>query len=143
MNDYMGIVWVIAVIGFVVLESLTVQFVSIWFSGGALCSLILFLIGRPISEQIIGFAVASAVLLLLTRPFVRKMTEKTKTNTNADSLIGKKEVITKATDGFGDGGEVKVEGKFWTVKGCDGEIFSEGDTVVVEKIEGVKLVVRK
>ena len=143
MSEYMGVVWLFAVIGFTVLEASTVQFVSLWFAGGSLVSLILFLCNVSVSGQIIGFAVASAILLVLTRPFVKKLTKSTGESTNADSVIGKKAIVTRDTDSFGDGGEVKAEGKFWTVKSADGEKLSENDVVVIEKIEGVKLIVRK
>ena len=143
MAEYMGIVWLLAVIGFAVLEMMTVQFVSIWFAGGALCSLIMFLLNFSVSGQVVGFAICSAILLMLTRPIVRKMTKNTLTSTNADSLVGKTTVLTKSTDSFGGDGEVKIEGKFWTVKSVDGAAINEGEVVSVEKIEGVKLVVRK
>ena len=72
------IFWLILLIVFVVAESITTTLVSIWFAGGALVSLIMFIAGASVSQQIIGFAIASAVLLILTRPFVRKMTKKTR-----------------------------------------------------------------
>ena len=143
MAEYMGIIWLIAVIGFTVLEASTVQLICIWFAGGALVSLIMFIAGASVSQQIIGFAIASAVLLILTRPFVRKMTKKTQIKTNSDALVGKKAVIIKETDSFGDGGEAKVDGKIWTVKSAEGEPLTKDDIVIVEKIEGVKLIVRK
>lgn len=143
MSEFMGVIWLIAIIGFVVLEASTVQFVCIWFAGGALVSLIMFLLGMTTSQQILGFAIASMILLICTRPFVRKMTKNTITKTNTDSLIGKTAVITKDTDSFGESGEARVEGKYWTVKTENGVTLTEGETVTVEKIEGVKLIVRK
>jgi len=143
MAEYMGVVWLIAVIGFTVLEASTVQFVSLWFAGGALVSLIMFVLGASLSWQIIGFAVSSLLLLILTRPFVRKMTKNTENKTNSDALIGRKTVIIKETDSFGDGGEAKIDGKIWTVKSSDGAVLMPEEIVVIEKIEGVKLIVRK
>lgn len=143
MAEGMGIIWMIAIISFTVLEVITVQFVSLWFAGGALCGLIMFIMGASVSAQTVGFAICSAILLILTRPFVKKMTKNITTATNYDALLGKTAVITKATDSFGIGGETKIDGKYWTVKSADGEALSEGDITVVEKIEGVKLVVRK
>lgn len=143
MADYMGVFWLIAVIGLVLLEASTVQFVCIWFAGGALVSLVMFLFGATISQQILGFAVASLILLICTRPFVRKMTKNTDTKTNFDSLIGKTAVITGATNNFGEDGEARAGGKFWTVKTEDGATLSEGENVIIERIEGVKLIVRK
>ena len=139
----MGVIWLVAIIGFVVLEASTVQFVSIWFAGGALVSLIMFLSGMSVYGQILGFAIASLIFLICTRPFVRKLTRNTGAKTNTDSLLGKTAVVTRATDNFGEGGEARIEGKYWTTRTIDGEALSEGETVIVEKIEGVKLIVRK
>ena len=139
----MGIVWLIATIAFGVLESVTAQFVSIWFAGGALCSLIAFLLGADARWQMLVFGVASGLLLIFTRPIVKRLTKNTDSKTNLDAVIGKKAVVTKETDGFGDFGEAKLEGKLWTVKSLDESVLAEGDVVFVEKVEGVKLVVRK
>ena len=143
MAEYMGVVWLAAIIGFVVLEASTVQFVSVWFAGGSLVSLIMFLLGEGVPEQILAFAIASMVLLIATRPFVKKMMKNTDTRTNTESLIGKTAVITKQTDSFGEGAQARVDGKYWTVRTDDGKELSEGETVTIERIEGVKLIVRK
>lgn len=143
MSEYMGVLWLVAVIGFVVLEASTVQFVSIWFAGGALVSLVMFLVGASVSAQVLGFAIASLILLICTRPFVKKMTKNTDAKTNFDLLIGKTALVTSATDSFGENGEARISGKYWSVKSEDAESLSEGETVTVVRIEGVKLIVRK
>ena len=143
MSDYMGVLWLVAVIGFVVLEASTVQFVCIWFAGGALVSLIMFLLGASIPTQVLGFAIASLILLICTRPFVKKMTKNTDSKTNFDLLIGKSALITGKTDRFGENGEARIEGKYWSAKSENGEALEEGETVTVVRIEGVKLIVRK
>lgn len=143
MAEYMGVVWIAAIIGFVVLEASTVQFVSVWFAGGSLVSLIMFLLGEDVPDQILAFAIASMVLLIATRPFVKRMMKNTDTKTNTESLIGKTAVITKQTDSFGEGAQARIDGKYWTVRTDDGKDLSEGETVTVERIEGVKLIVRK
>ena len=139
----MGYVWLILTILFGLLEAATVQIVSIWFAGGALCALIAQALGAEIGVQIAVFAVASAVLLALTRPFVNKMTKGKKVATNADSLIGQTAVVTKKTDELGLAGEAKVAGSIWTICSNDGLPLDEKERVTVEKIEGVKLIVKR
>ena len=139
----MGVLWLVAIIAFGILESMTAQFISIWFAGGAFISLISHLLGAGKIAQWIIFAVSSAVLLVLTRPFVKKLTKSDVSVTGTDLLIGKSVVMTKSTDSRGEAGEVKADGKFWTANSCDGEPISEGTVVTIEKIEGVKLIVRK
>ena len=91
----MGYVWLCLTVFFGILEAATVQIVSIWFAGGAVCAMIAFALGANKSVQIVVFVLSSGILLALTRPFVKKMTKGKKTPTNADSLIGKTAVVTK------------------------------------------------
>lgn len=139
----MGYVWIAAAAVFCIVESMTFQFISIWFVGGSIAGLIAYMLGADIAMQITVAVVVSAVLLAIWRPFAKRLLKKTKVNTNADSVIGKKIVLTKAVNDFGENGEAKVNGSFWTVNSADGEGIGEGETVVVEAIEGVKLIVRK
>ncbi len=139
----MGILWLIAIIAFGVLESVTAQFISIWFAGGAFVALIAHLLGASQPVQWIVFALASAVILILTRPMVKRLTKSDVSVTGTDMLIGKSAVMTKATDGRGESGEAKADGKIWTVNSVDGEPIEDGAVVTIEKIQGVKLIVRK
>ncbi len=139
----MEIVWLSAVIVLGILESVTVQFVSIWFAGGALLALIAALLGASALIQSIIFVVASALLLVLTRPLVKKLVASDGFKSNTDSLIGKSAVITRTSDMFGEGGEAKVGANCWSVKSGDGTQLQKDDVVTIEKIEGVKLVVKK
>lgn len=139
----MGILWLVAIIAFGVLESATAQFVSIWFAGGAFVALITHLLGASPFVQWIVFAIASAVLLVLTRPMVKRLTKTDVSVTGTDLLIGKSAVMIKATDSRGELGEVKADGKIWTANSIDGEPIEEGAVVTIEKIQGVKLIVKK
>lgn len=139
----MGYLWLGLTVLFGVIEALTVQIVSIWFAGGAVCAMIAYALGASEALQIGVFVIASAILLALTRPIVRKMTKGTKTSTNADSVIGQTGVVTKSTDELGLAGEAKVQGSVWTIRSDDGQPIYENEKVTVEKIEGVKLVVRR
>lgn len=140
---FMELLWLLMIVVFGILEAATVQFVCIWFAGGALCAFLAALFGANEAWQSVIFVLASAILLIFTRPIVRKLTKNVGVPTNADSLIGKKAVVTKEPDSFGDGGEVKVGGNFWSIRVADEEQLAKDDVVTVEKIEGVKLVVKK
>ena len=137
----MEIFWLIAAIAFALVEAVTFQFISIWFAGGALLAMIAALLGAGTVVQFTVFVAVAIVLLLTTAPFVRKMTKTEKTN--ADSLIGKTVVITKDSDSMGNGGEAKAGGTVWTVCSADGKPVEKDAVVTIEKIEGVKLIVRK
>lgn len=137
----MQIVWLIVVIAFGILEAATFQFISIWFAGGALLAMIASLLGAGIITQCVVFIASTIVLLLLTKPFVKKLAKTEKTN--ADSLIGTTVVLTKECNSRGEGGEAKAFGTVWTVNSSSGEPIEKDEVVTVEKIEGVKLIVKK
>lgn len=139
----MGAVWFIAIVVFGIIEATTVQFVSIWFAGGAFFAFIASLLGTNITVQWIIFVIATVVLLVLTRPFVKRFMKKDAAITGTDLLIGKNAVMTRDTDNLGDQGEAKADGKFWTVRSSNGEPIQKDTLVTIEKIEGVKLIVRK
>ena len=139
----MGYLWLSLTILFGLFEAVTVQVVSIWFAGGAVCAMIAYALGASEAVQIGVFVISSAILLALTRPIVRKMTKNRRILTNADRLIGKTAVVTKETDELGLSGEAKVEGSVWTISSKDGTKLLENEKVTVEKIEGVKLIVRR
>ena len=139
----MEITWLAAAIALGLLEAATSQLVSIWFSCGAVCALAACLLGMDVTVQCIVFVASSALILLCTRPFVRKLTKPTVFKTNTDSLIGKTAIVTRAPDEPGKCGEAKVDGKYWSISSIDGEPLDEGNCVTVEKIEGVSLIVKK
>ncbi len=137
----MNFLWIIAVVVFAVLEMSTIQLVSIWFSVGALVSFIFASLGFGIWHQIFAFLIVSAVCIAFARPLIKKFT--TTSATNADGLIGKKAVITKDIDNINSLGEAKVNGLLWSARSIDDEIIKKDEVVTIEKIEGVKLIVKK
>ena len=139
----MGLVWLAAIIALAAVEALTVQFVSIWFAGGAVCSLIAYLLGANTTVQLVTFIIASAALLICTRPVVRNLQRGRVERTNADSLIGKTAVITQSIDNIAGEGEAKINGNYWSARSADGTPVEKDSVVTVEKIDGVKLIVKK
>ena len=139
----MGYLWTCAIVAFCIVEALTYQLVSIWFGLGAVAGLIAHLSGFDLSIQIISFVVVSALTLALTRPFVKSLLKNKGEKTNTDRMIGKRVVLTKPVDSMGLKGETVTGGVTWAVNSLDGEPIAEGETVTVEAIEGVRLIVRK
>ena len=139
----MSTFWIIALIFFGILEAATVQLVSIWFMGGAAVAFIVASFGFDMKAQITVFVLVSAVLLLITRPLVKKRLEQNKVATNADSLVGKETIVTNGISNLNETGSVKIGGVEWAARSLNGENISAGETVKIEKIEGVKLIVSK
>ncbi len=136
----MVIVWIGIFILAAVIEAMTMDLSSVWFSAGAIFALIVTLFNGSIVIQMIVFIVASVVLLLAVRPAFKESLKRNEIKTNADSLVGKTAVCTEAISPE-DRGEVKIEGKIWTA--ISNEAVSVGEKVTVLAIKGVKLVVRK
>ena len=137
-----GVLWTFAFIAFLILEAVTFQFICIWFAGGALGALAAYALGGSLNCQILVFFAVSAILLVLTRPFVKKVTEGRKVKTNSESLIGNQGKVSEKIDNLSEIGRVKIQGMEWSARSADGEIIAENTIVEVVEISGVKLIVK-
>ena len=137
----LAVIWLIVLVVCLVVEIGTLGLTSIWFAGGALCALIIALVGGPLWLQILLFLVASIVLLIFTRPIAAKYFNKNREKTNADSKIGKQAIVTLTIDNLKGEGQIVTEGMEWTARSLDSSIIEEGAVVTIEKIEGVKAIV--
>lgn len=137
----MSVIWIAAIIAFAVLELVTYQLVSVWFIIGSLGGLIMRLLGLDFAVQMIVFLVVSIASLCALRPMSMKLLKHDELKTNADSLIGREILITKAVDNINGSGEGIVNGMTWTVRGKDNAIIPDKSVAVIERIEGVKLIV--
>lgn len=136
----MTVIWLIAFLGLLILEFITVGLVSIWFAIGALSAMILSLFVESILLQFIVFIVVSIIALILTKPLLKKFKSVGFEPTNSDRVLGKTAEVTKeiTPDSYG---EVSVFGTTW-MAACNKKI-AVGSKVVVEKIDGAKLIVKK
>lgn len=135
--------WIALTVVLVIVEALTVQLVTIWFAAGSLAAVIAAFAGADTLWQCIIFAVVSLASLLLSRPYVKKAIEKKAVPTNADRCIGKEAVVTVTIDNRAGSGQVKIGGEIWTARSEDGSVIGEDETVLIKRIEGVKVIVEK
>ncbi len=142
MGEYMVWVWLALLVLFIITEIATVQLTTIWFAGGALVSMLLAAFGvKSITIQIIAFLTVSIVLLIATRPIVKKHINKKSQPTNADRSIGQNAVVTEEINNLLGKGTAKINGVEWTARSENGDIIPTGSTVTVIRIDGVKLIV--
>ncbi|MDR1629258.1 MAG: NfeD family protein [Oscillospiraceae bacterium] len=135
--------WVVLIIVFIVAEALTVQLTAIWFAAGALAAFVVALINPDAYLiQILVFVAVSAITLAITRPLAKKLTSKTIQPTNADRYIGKEVLVTEEINNRRSTGAVQASGVIWTARSIDDIIIPPEAVVVVERIDGVKLMVR-
>lgn len=137
-----SIVWLILLIGFAVLEALTVGLTSIWFAAGALCALITSFITGNTLIQVIVFLAVSFITLFLVRPLAQKYFTPRRVATNADRIIGATAVVTEEIDNLNAKGAVKISGMTWTARSQQDEAVIPVDAKVrILRIEGVKVFV--
>lgn len=143
MGEYMVWVWLALLVLFIITEIVTVQLTTVWFAGGALISMLLAAFGiKSIAVQVIVFLAVSIILLIATRPLVKKHINKKSQPTNADRCIGSQAIVTEEINNLLGKGSAKVNGVEWTARSLSGEIIETGSTVTVERIDGVKLIVK-
>ena len=136
----MTLFWLVLFVVLALFELATVNLVSIWFSLGALIATFVSLATDNLMIHLAVFTISSILLLLLTKPFVKKMKKREGVPTNLDMVIGKTGVVTEKIEKDGIG-EVKVLGKKWSAY-SDKEI-EENSKVKVLSINGVKLKVEE
>lgn len=136
----MSYFWFISFVFLLILEIITINLVSVWFAIGAIFAFFLSLFTDAIILQIALFIVMSAIALFITKPFIKRMRCHERVATNADRIIGKTGVVVKPISKHYPG-EVKVMGALWTAV-SDKDIL-ENEEVIVEKIDGVKIQVKR
>lgn len=137
-------IWVIIIAACIFAEIATLGLTTIWFAGGAGVALVVSIVGGGIWVQIIVFIIVSVVLMFLVRPYAKKRFNSKRTATNVDSILGQTGIVIDEINNLMSKGLVKIGGQEWTARSIDsGETIGPGEEVVVERIEGVKVIVRK
>lgn len=136
----MAYVWLVIVLFLVFVELMTVNLTSVWFIISGIATIILTFFTDNFLIQFSVFVVLGIVLLITTRPTLKKFVNVMKVSTNIDRVIGMKGIVTEKIlkNKFG---EVKVDGKLWTAF-ADSQI-KENSTVEILEINGVKLKVKE
>ena len=138
------IFWLIVFVILLVVEIATMALTTVWFAGGALAAFLAAYIGFGVVVQVLVFLIVSILLLVLTRPLAVKFFNQERQKTNAESLIGQKAIILEKIDTLRGEGRAEVNGMEWSAKTDEPDgIIEAGTVVVIEGIQGVKLIVRK
>lgn len=140
MDYVMVVLWGIVLVVAIIAEVSTVQMVSIWFAVASLVSLILACLNAPLWAQVAVFAAVTALLLIFTKPFVRKILGK-RSRTNVDINLGKTAVVTEEINNARSTGRATIAGVSWMARSLDGSEIAKDSIVVVEDIDGAKLIV--
>lgn len=136
--------WLVLMIVFIIFELSTMGLFTIWFALGSLVALAIAAVGGPMWLQILVFVAVSVLSFFGVRKLALGFFNKNRERTNADSLIGRKGIVTEQICNIQATGQVTVAGQEWTARAVnDGEIYEAGTMVVIRSISGVKLIVEK
>lgn len=143
MESIMPWIWLGVIIVTVAYEFLSYELESIWFTIGAVVALILSFFENIFKPwiQLLVFGVVSVVMLFSLRKWAKKIVSSEFIPTNADSLIGKE--ITISGINSENVIEAKVNGIIWNVQTENNENLEIGETVIIKRINGNKLIVEK
>lgn len=137
-------IWLILSGIFLITEIFTVSFFFLWPGIGAFLALIVCLLGFDFNAQVFIFTLSSILLIIFTKPLVKKLF---KTNNNVvmnnKSIIGKSGKVLKTINNLTSSGQVKIGGEIWTARSQNNDVIEVGSTVKVDEISGVKLIVEK
>ncbi len=134
------IFWLVLVIVLSIIEIATVNLLTIWFVISGIVALILSFFIKDVAIVSTIFALLGIILLFTTRPIFSKLLKPKNEKTNFDRIIGKVGIVTEEIK-RNQIGEVKIDGKKWSA--ISNKKIEVGKEVIIEAIEGVKLVVKE
>ncbi len=137
-----SLVWLIVFVMLVMMEVATMGLTTIWFAIGALVAFILALCGVIWQVQLLVFILVSLVMLIFTRPILKKRLNRSTVRTNADRLVGQTALVTVMIDNLSARGAAEINGQEWTARSTNPEVkMAVGQKVRIVEISGVKLMV--
>ena len=134
------IFWLLAAIGFVVLEAMTLNLVSIWFAVGSAAALLSCLVTGSFRVQAVVFIAVSAICLLAFKPLAKRL-HKQPTPTNGDRALGREaRVLTPVS--AQQTGRVRLDGVDWSARcATPGDTLTPGQACRVTEIHSTLLIV--
>lgn len=134
--------WAVLAAILIVLEIFTAGFFMLPFGlGAAVAAAMEWLLPGKVGLQWIAFIVVSGVALVLLRRFADQITHDPPENVGVDRVLGKVGVVTEALDPMSPIGRVRIHREEWRAETPDDSSLPEGTKVVVERIEGTRLIV--
>lgn len=132
-------IWLISAGFFLILECITTGFLVFWFAIGSLFALVSSIFVKSVIAQTYVFLISSTILIFATRKFCDKFSKNEASDT-LNTIVGKIGIVTNDIDPIKYNGQIKIGGETWT---ATSEIpIEKGAEVIVEKIDGVKAVVK-
>jgi len=135
-------IWVAVTVICIVIETFTLSLTTIWFGISAFLMVFVAFTPMPFVAQLTIFVVIALILLIFTRPVVKKKLNQKKIATNYERIIGQIAIVTKNISAL-EKGTIKINGMEWTAAVSENISLEAGSQCIVEKIEGVTAYVKK
>ena len=136
-------VWIVVGIICLIIEIFTPGFLFMSFGIGAiLTGVVESIFTLEVPYQILIFAVITFLVFISMRKLSKKLISKSTEETNIYALKGKNGKVVKEIPVDGKG-YVKVGGEEWSAVSADGTKIAKEEKVVIENVEGNKLIVKK
>ncbi len=138
------IFWIVLGIALSVAEIFIPTFFLFWFGLGAFAAAIVSIF-YGLVFQLIAFVVASALLLIFTRPIAVKMLlrKESPREINIDAIVGKRAEVVKRIDPLSGTGMVKINGELWRAVTEDNSVVEVENYVLIQRVDGTKLIVKR
>lgn len=134
------IFWLLCAIGFVVLEAMTWNLVSIWFAVGSAAALLSCLVTGSFRVQAVVFIAVSTLCLLALKPLCSRL-RKPPTATNGDRALGREAVALTSVSAEATG-RVRLDGVDWNARcATPGDTLDPGALCRVTEIHSTLLIV--
>lgn len=131
--------WLGVIIVLTIIEVATINLTTIWFVVSGIVALTLSFVVEDVTIQFAVFVLLGILLLVVTKPMLKKYTKVPKVATNLDRIIGMRGIVTEEITNTT--GEVKVDGKRWSATALSN--LPVGTEVTVLEMSGVKIKVEK
>ena len=138
-------VWIIAAVIFFVAEIFVPGFFLACLGVGCVASALVSTIISAEWFQLLVFSISTLAAFFTIRPMVfRYLYGRSRdVKTNVDALPGRKARVVETINPLEGTGRVKIEGEEWKAVSVDEAEIEKGEQVVVEKVEGAKVYIRK
>ena len=134
------IFWLIAAVGFLVLEGMTFSMVSVWFAAGSAAALLSCLFHPPFKVQAVVFIVVSILCLAAFKPLTQRLRQKP-TPTNGDRSLGREAKVLPPVSAE-ETGRVQLDGVDWNARcATPGDTLAPGQSCRVTEIHSTLLIV--
>lgn len=132
----MWLLWLVAAVVFGVAEIFTLTAALGVLGAAAVVPAVLAALGLPLPIQVVAFAVASVVGVVLVRPIaLEHMRRPQLEQFGVDALVGKRAFVVREVSDRD--GLVRIDGEEWTARSFDDDtVITEGAAVNIMRITG-------